>query len=124
MKILQGNRLPKPNGHYSTAIVSNRLLFISGQLPISVDGKQHLQSDFEEQFTVVFQNLENILQASSSSIQKLVKVTVYLSDLQYWNQFNALFADYVGKHKPVRTVIAVPELQMGYLLEVDVIAEV
>ncbi|GAA4147783.1 RidA family protein [Sphingobacterium kyonggiense] len=124
MKILQGSRLPKPNGHCSTAIVSNRLLFISGQLPIAADGRHYDQADFEQQFTVVFQNLENILLASSSSLQKVVKVTAYLSDVKYWNQFNALFADFIGKHKPVRTVVAVPELHLGYKLEVDVIAEV
>jgi enamine deaminase RidA (YjgF/YER057c/UK114 family) len=75
MKILQGNRLPKPNGHYSTAIVSNHFLFISGQLPISSDGTHHEDDDFEGQFNVVFQNIENILVASSSSLQKIVKVT-------------------------------------------------
>ncbi len=124
MKIPQGNRLPKPNGHYSTAIVSNHFLFISGQLPISSDGTHHEDDDFEGQFNVVFQNIENILVASSSSLQKIVKVTAYISDASFWPQFNALFADYIGKHKPARTVVPVPELRHGYKLEVDLIAEV
>ncbi|OYD43420.1 hypothetical protein CHU00_08530 [Sphingobacterium cellulitidis] len=124
MKILQGNRLPKPNGHYSTAIVSNHLLFVSGQLPISADGKLYEDEDFESQFTVVFQNIENILLASSSSLHKIVKVTAYLSDVKFCPQFNALFADFIGKHKPARTVITVPELRHGFKIEVDLIAEV
>jgi len=124
MKILQGNRLPKANGHYSTAIVSNSFLFISGQLPISSDGTHHDKADFETQFNVVFQNIENILLASSSSLQKIVKITVYISDAKFWPQFNALFADYIGRHKPARTVVPVTELRHGYNLEVDLIAEV
>ncbi|WP_313190215.1 RidA family protein [Sphingobacterium sp.] len=124
MKILQGNRLPKPNGHYSTAIVSNHFLFVSGQLPISADGKHHEHDDFESQFTVVFQNIENILLASSSSMSKIVKVTAYVCDVKYCPQFNALFADFIGKHKPARTVVPVAELRHGYMLEVDLIAEV
>ncbi|WP_156308676.1 RidA family protein [Sphingobacterium endophyticum] len=124
MKILQGSRLPKPNGHYSTAIVSNHFLFISGQLPISADGRHHEEEDFEHQFNIVFQNIEDILVASSSSLQKIVKVTAYLSDTKYWPQFNALFADFIGKHKPARTVVPVTELRHGYKLEVDLIAEV
>lgn len=124
MKILQGNRLPKPNGHYSTAIVSNHLLFVSGQLPISADGKHYEDEDFESQFTVVFQNIENILLASSSGLHKIVKVTAYLSDVKFCPQFNALFADFIGKHKPARTVITVPALRDGFKIEVDLIAEV
>ncbi|QBR12669.1 RidA family protein [Sphingobacterium sp. CZ-2] len=124
MKILQGSRIPKANGHYSTAIVSNHLLFVSGQLPISKEGKDYENAEFEEQFNVVFHNLEDILLASSTNFQKVVKVTTYLSDVQYWKQFNALFADFIGKHKPVRTVIIVPELPQGYKLEVEIIAEV
>lgn len=124
MKILQGSRLPKPEGHYSTAIVLNHFLFISGQLPISSDGTHHNQDDFENQFNIVFQNIESILHAASTSLQKIVKVTAYINDSSYWPQFNALYADFIGKHKPVRTIVPVTELRHGYKLEVDLIAEV
>ena len=123
MKILQGNRIPKPLGHSSTAIISNHQLYISGQYPISLEGTMYVEDDFETQFNIVFQNIENILQSNLINLQKIVKVTVYLSDIKYYPQFNALFADFIGKHKPVRTVVPVAELQFGSKLAVDIIAE-
>ena len=124
MRIMNAGRLPKPQGHYSTAIISNHFLFVSGQLPISAEGSHHHEDDFETQFNILFQNLEQVLTAASCSFSKVVKVTAYLSDIKYSPQFNALFADFIGKHKPVRTVVPVTELPWNYKLEVDLIAGV
>ncbi|MFZ4262299.1 RidA family protein [Sphingobacterium sp. HJSM2_6] len=124
MKILQGARIPKANGHYSTAVVSNHLLYISGQLPIPFDGKILQHDDFETEFNIIFQNILSILQSASISVNKIVKVTAYISDLKYFPQFNSLFADFIGKHKPARTVIPVVSLPHGFKLEVELIVEV
>jgi len=124
MKIITNDLMPKANGHYSTAIVSNNNLYVSGQLPISTDGIHHQEESFEQQFDVVFQNIKTILMASGSSLNQIVKVTAYISDVQLWPKFNALYANVMGEHKPVRTVVPVPELHYGYKLEVDLIAEI
>lgn len=124
MKIINNDLIPKANGHYSTAIVSNNNLYVSGQLPISPDGTHHQEDTFEQQFNIVFQNIKIILAASGSSLDQVVKLTVYISDVQLWPKFNALYATFMGDHKPVRTVVPVPELHYGYLLEVDLIAEI
>ena len=124
MQIITNSLIPKANGHYSTAIVSNNNLYISGQLPISVDGTHHKEDTFEQQFDVVFGNIKTILEASGSSLNQIVKVTAYISDVQLWPKFNTLYADFMGQHKPVRTVVPVPELHYGYKLEVDLIAEI
>ncbi len=124
MKIMEIKGIPKPQGHYSTAIVSNGQLYISGQLPISWDGTHHQNETFETQFAVVFQNIKAILEDCGSSLNKVVKVTAYLSDVHLWPKFNALYADFMGTHRPVRTVVPVPELHYGYQLEVELIAEI
>jgi 2-iminobutanoate/2-iminopropanoate deaminase len=124
MEIIDNNLIPKANGHYSTAIKSNGILYVSGQLPISTDGSHHPDKNFEEQFEMVFQNIVTILEASGSSLEKVVKVTVYITDVQLWPKFNSLYAHFMGNHKPVRTVVPVSQLHYGYKLEVDLIAEI
>lgn len=124
MKIITNEQIPVANGHYSTAIVSNNLLFVSGQLPISAVGTHHHNETFEKQFEVVFENIIQILHASGTVKEKIVKITVYISDVKLWAEFNKLYASFMGEHKPVRTVVPVPELHHGYQLEVDLIAEV
>ncbi len=123
MKIIDHPSLPKANGHYSTAIVSNQTLYISGQLPISFDGTHHRNESFEKQFEVVFENITQILVVSGSSKNQIVKLTAYISDVKLWPLFNTLYAAKMGEHKPARTVVPVPKLHYGYLLEVDLIAE-
>ncbi|MDM1405085.1 RidA family protein [Myroides marinus] len=124
MEIIKSQVFPKSNGHYSTAIISNNSLYLSGQLPIDEEGVHYYQSSFEEQFNVVFKNINTILIASGSSLQQVVKVTAYIADVELWSLFNQLFADYFGEHKPVRTVVPVSVLHYGYKLEVEVIAEI
>lgn len=124
MKIINHPLIPKAGGHYSPAIISNNNLYISGQLPITADGTHHPNEPFERQFEIVFQNIHQILQASGSGKEQIVKVTAYLSDVKLWPLFNTLYAAHMGNHKPVRTVVPVPELHYGYLLEVDLIAEI
>lgn len=124
MKIIEHPLLPKANGHYSTAIVSNNTLYISGQLPIGPDGTHHEKENFEKQFEVIFKNIKHILEVSGSSETQIVKLTAYISDVKLWPIFNALYAENMGTHKPVRTVVPVAALHYGYLLEVDLIAEV
>ena len=124
MKIIDHPNLPKANGHYSTAIISNQTLYISGQLPIGFDGTHHQNESFEKQFDIIFENIKQVLSASGSSENQIVKLTAYLSDVKLWPLFNTLYAAKMGEHKPVRTVVPVLELHYGYLLEVDLIAEV
>lgn len=124
MKIIVNESFPTPRGHYSTAIVSGGHLYMSGQLPISFDGIHHHESDFGHQFEVVFRNIKTILEECGSSLGRIVKVTAYISEIDLWTTFNELYAAFMVDHKPVRTVVPVPNLHYGYKLEVDIIAEI
>lgn len=115
-------RAPKPAGHYAQAVVSHGQVFISGQLPIRPDGLPLDDDGFEAQARQAIQNMLEILRAAGSSPQQLVKVTVYIVGIANWPRFNAVYAAMLGDACPARSVVPVPELHHGYLVEVDAIA--
>jgi 2-iminobutanoate/2-iminopropanoate deaminase len=114
-----------PAGHYSPAIISNGLVFVSGILPIKpFDGTKLHDKEFATQAEQVLENLELILNEAGSSLSKLLKVTVYISNISDWEEFNQIYAAKLGDHKPARTVVPVKELHFGLKLELDAIAAV
>lgn len=121
-KILQSERWPKPKGPYSVALSFDRLLFISGQGPAYPDTGEIVRGDFDEQARVVFENLGMILEDVGSSFEHVLKVTVFLSDINNFSKMNEIYAQYFKKDPPVRTTVEVARLPFDIMLEVDVIA--
>jgi reactive intermediate/imine deaminase len=122
MKPVSTTAAPAARGHYSQAIVHGGLVYVAGQLPgVPDDPDRHLES-FEAQARQVLANVAAILEASGSSLQHVVKATVYIADVSHWPAFNAIYAEALGDHRPARTVVPVPGLHYGYLVEMDVIA--
>jgi 2-iminobutanoate/2-iminopropanoate deaminase len=116
---------PVPAGHYSPAVVSNGFVFLSGILPIhALTGQRFVDAPFAEQVSVVFFNTDRLLAAAGSSLNQVVRVTVYVADGELWGAFNEQFRAIFGDHKPARTVVPVSSLHFGALLEVDIIAEI
>lgn len=112
-------------GHYSQAVVSNGMVFLSGILPIDPwTGIKLTEGNFDAQVNQVFKNLSAVLEAAGTSPKKLLKVNVYLRNIEDWSEFNTLYSAFMGDHKPARTVIPVPDLHFGLLLELDAIAEI
>ena len=122
MKLIFTKKAPSPAGHYSQAIVSGGLVFVSGQLPIHPQSGE-IKATIEEQTHQVMNNLENILAASGSSLNKVVKATLYISDISLWRKVNEIYAERFGSHKPARAVVPTRELHFGCLIEVEVVAE-
>jgi len=125
MTIIQVSDSPKPVGHYSHAIVSNGLVFTSGILPIRIKTAEKLpvESSMEEQMAVVFDNLKQVLAEAGSSVERVVKATVYIADGDNWGIVNQLYADFFGNHRPARSIIPVKELHFGYKIELEAVAE-
>jgi reactive intermediate/imine deaminase len=115
-------RAPKPAGHYTQAIVAGAHVFVSGQLPIRPDGRPLDDDGFEAQARQAIQNMLEIVRAAGSSPQQLVKVTVYIVGIANWPRFNAVYASVLPDACPARSVVPVPELHYGYLVEIDAIA--
>jgi 2-iminobutanoate/2-iminopropanoate deaminase len=116
------NHAPKPAGHYSQATISGGHVYISGQLPIRPDGLALPDNSFDAQARQAIQNLLEILRAAASSPQQLVKVTAYIVGIANWPRFNAVYASMLPDARPARSVVPVPELHYGYLVEIDAIA--
>ncbi|MDP9931983.1 reactive intermediate/imine deaminase [Variovorax paradoxus] len=116
------DRAPKPAGHYTQAVVSGAHVFVSGQLPIRPDGRPLDDEGFEAQARQAIQNMLEIVRAAGSSPQQIVKVTAYIVGIANWAGFNAVYASMLPDARPARSVVPVPELHHGYLVEIDAIA--
>jgi reactive intermediate/imine deaminase len=111
-----------PIGHYSRAVVANGFVFVSGQLPIGREGNPIAQASFEAQVLQVLENLDAALESVGSRRALLQQVRVYITNIQNWSLFNAIYAKWLGEHRPARAVVPVPELQYGLQIEVEAVA--
>ncbi|MDZ4673013.1 MAG: Rid family detoxifying hydrolase [Gemmatimonadota bacterium] len=111
-----------PAGHYSQAVVHNGLVYLSGQLPIDLATGRRCTGSIEEQTEQVLQNVRLVLEAAGSSLDRLLKVTVYVADVEYWSAVNAVYARVLGDHRPARAVVPTGPLHHGFLIEVEAIA--
>lgn len=122
MKKIFTPKAPKPGGHYSQAIVHDNVVYVSGQLPIDpVTGEKRLGS-IEEQTEQVLENLAEIIKAAGSDIGKVLKTTVYISDIQLWDRVNSVYSTFFGEHRPARAVVPTKELHHGFNIEIEAIA--
>ncbi len=113
---------PAPAGHYSQAVVYNGLVFVAGQLAIDpLTGEKRLGS-IEEQTEQALKNVGAILKAAGSDLSRVLKMTVYISDIGLWGRVNEVYARVMGEHRPARAVIPTKELHYGFLIEIDAVA--
>jgi 2-iminobutanoate/2-iminopropanoate deaminase len=115
---------PFQGAPYSQAIVSGGLVFVSGQLSLRPDHAEIVGETIQEQTEQVFANLGAILEAAGSSLEQLVKTTVYLVDLSDFQGMNEVYARHVGDRPPARATIEVSALPSGAKVEIEAIAEV
>lgn len=121
MEILESKNAPAAIGPYSQAIKANGLIYTSGQIPLTVDG-EIVERDIKIQTRQVLENLKNLLEDSQSSMDKVIKVTIYLENMDDFAVVNVLYAEAFGDHKPVRSTVAVRTLPKNVLVEMDAIA--
>lgn len=103
-------------------MVASGFVFVSGQLPITAAGLKLNEAPFDIQAQQVLDNVQATLEAAGSSVDKLVQVRVYITDISLWPAFNTLYAAWAGAAKPARAVVPVPQLHYGFLLEVEATA--
>lgn len=114
--------LAAPRGHYSHAVSAAGLVFVSGQLPVTAEGKLLADAPFEQQARQVLANVGAALRSAGSSVDKLMQVRVYVTDIELWPAFNAIYAEWCGAARPARAVVPVPQLHYGFLIEVEATA--
>ena len=123
MKVISTDSAPKAIGPYSQAIVTDGLLFASGQIPLSPETGDVVAGGIKEQAERVMQNIAAVLTAAESDFTKVVKATCFLTSMDNFATFNEVYAKYFTG-KPARSCVAVSALPRGVLVEVEVIAEV
>jgi 2-iminobutanoate/2-iminopropanoate deaminase len=117
-------KAPAPAGHYSQAVVYNRLIFVAGQLAIDPETGARLTGSIEEQTEQCLKNIGQILKAAGSDLTRVLKMTVYISDIEQWSAVNEVYARVMGDHRPARAVVPVKELHYGFKIEIEAIAAV
>jgi 2-iminobutanoate/2-iminopropanoate deaminase len=122
MNKISTDRAPEAAGHYSQAISHQGLVFVAGQLPIDPITRKVPEGGIEPQIRLAIANVQAILEAADSGLDRILKTTIYIPDMQYWPEVNRVYAECLGSHKPARAVIPCGELHHGVLLEIEVIA--
>lgn len=125
MKFISTSDSPAPSGHYSSAVVHNGVIYVSGQLP-RVPGKpgDFAPATIEEQTRQALQNAEVVLLAAGSRRDLVLRATLYVSDIAYWAAVNAEYAAFFGSHQPARAIVPVGAFRNGFLIEIEMIAAV
>lgn len=113
---------PEAVGPYSVAVSADNLLFTSGQLPIDVKSGEIAGKNAAEQAKVALDNVQTILQGLNSDLQNVIKVTVYLTDMDSFSQVNEVYAQYFKDKCPARSCVEVSRLPKGAQVEIEAIA--
>jgi len=125
-QIVRTDAAPGPfqGAPYSQAVVAGGLVFVSGQLGLKPGAKEMVPGGITEQTEQVLANLKAILEAAGSSVDRLVKTTVYLQRLEDFAAMNEVYARYAGDEPPARATIEVAKLPSGALVEIEAVASV
>ncbi len=122
MKEIKTNNAPLAIGPYSQAIVTNNMVFTSGQIPVN-PATGEIPADIDAQANQVFTNLKNLLEASGSGIDKVVKTTVFIKNMNDFATVNKIYETYFTEPYPARSCVEVAKLPKDVLIEVEAIAE-
>ena len=123
LKKVYTQNAPEAIGPYSQAIICGNMLFTSGQVPINPATGNVETEGITDQATQVMKNLAAVLEEAGTTFEKVVKTTCFLSDMNDFAAFNAVYAEYFTS-KPARSCVAVKTLPKNVLCEVEVIAEI
>ncbi|EEB35405.1 putative endoribonuclease L-PSP [Anaerococcus hydrogenalis DSM 7454] len=123
MKIIQTKKAPAAVGAYSQGIVTNGFVYSSGQLPLVPETGELISDDIKKATRQSLENVKAIIEEGGSSVEKIVKVNIFLDDVNDFAAVNEVYAEFFGDHKPARSCVEVGKLPKGGLLEIEAIAE-
>ena len=120
-KIIATHKAPKAIGPYSQGVVSNGHIFLSGQIPLDSHGEL-LDGNIQEQVALVFQNIQHLLETQNCTLQNIVKLTVFLKDIQDFDDVNNKMIELLEEPYPARSLIQAAALPKNVDVEIEVIA--
>jgi 2-iminobutanoate/2-iminopropanoate deaminase len=121
-EVVQTDNAPKAIGPYEQAIRANGFIYTAGQIPIDPKTGSFTEGGITAQTRQVLENLKAVLEAGGSSLDRVVKATVFLKNMADFAAMNDVYAQYLGSAKPARSTVAVAELPRGALIEIDLVA--
>ncbi len=121
MKFVQTQEAPSAIGPYSQAVVANGMVYTSGQIALTPSGVM-LEADVKVQTKQVLQNLKAVLEEAGSSMNLVVKTTIFIDSMDDFNIINEIYEEAFGSHKPARATVAVKTLPKNALVEIDAVA--
>ena len=121
MKFVQTNKAPSAIGPYSQAVVANGMVYTSGQIALTPEGVM-LENDVVVQTKQVLKNLEAVLVEAGSSMDSVVKTTIFIDSMDDFVTINEIYKEAFGSHKPARATVAVKTLPKNALVEIDAVA--
>ena len=124
MKVIHTENAPVAIGTYSQGIGHHHFVFTSGQIPLDPKTGEMISDDFPAEVNQVLQNVEAVLIAGGSSLKKVVKFTVYLTDLSQFSELNKVFELYFSKNPPARSAVEVSALPKNARIEIEAIGAV
>ena len=121
-KVISTAKAPQAIGPYSQAIEAGDFIFVSGQIPLIPATGGLVEGSVEVQTARVLENLKAILEAAGSSLESVVKTTVYITNMDDFAKVNGIYGQYFQENPPARVCVEVSKLPKGALVEIDVIA--
>ena len=121
MKFVQTDKAPSAIGPYSQAVIANGIVYTSGQIALTPDGIM-LENDVVIQTKQVLQNLQAVLEEAGSSMNQVVKTTIFIASMDDFTVINEIYEEAFGSHKPARATVAVKTLPKNALVEIDAVA--
>tara|TARA_B100001250_G_scaffold284300_1_gene246385 strand:+ start:793 stop:1176 length:384 start_codon:yes stop_codon:yes gene_type:complete len=120
-KIIETNDAPKAIGTYSQGTAYNNLVFTSGQIPLDPQTCALVEGGFRAEVEQVLNNLDGVLRAGNSSLDNVLKLTVYLTDLTFFSDVNDVFKIFFKKNPPARSVVEVSSLPLNSRIEIEAV---
>lgn len=124
MRAISTPDAPTPAGHYSQAIVHQGLVYVAGQLAIDARDRERPIGPIGEQTEQAMRNVAAILEAAGSGLDRVLQMTIYISDISLWGEVNEVYARIMGDHRPARAIVPTRDLHHGYQIEIQAIAAV
>jgi len=121
-KIIETDKAPAAIGSYSQAVKAGSTLYISGQIPLNIEGEL-IMTSIKDQTEQVLKNLEAILKEAGGNFSNVVKATIYTDDISYFNEINEVYGRSFKKEPPARAFVEVSALPKGVNVEIEAIAE-
>lgn len=116
------DKAPQAIGPYSQAVKCNGFVFVSGQIPINPSTGELLAGSTGDKTRLVMENIGRILEEAGTSFDKVVKTTIYLTDLNEFDEVNKIYGEFFSSHKPARATVQVARLPKDVSVEIDAIA--